>query len=660
MYAILPLIAWGSFLIIFWRGWSTEESTIRSLREASLVSFAAWFTCCILSTEILSLFHAVTMPTIALTWGIWIVVGLLFTWKHGWLRQTYRAVQDMIIGSKRLGGSLSQKLQIIGVLLILAVTLLIAWLAPPNTNDSLVYHMSRVMHWIQARTVNHYPTPIARQLWMAPGAEMAVLHLTLLSGSDRLANLVQWASMVGCLAGVTLIAQQLGAGFNGQILTAVFTATLPMGILQSTSSQTDFITALWVISLAYLTLQAHRRCLSRGEWLWLGTVIGAGVLTKGTFYAFALPLLVWLLISTVRTAGAMSPQLIMKFNGWLRTFTFMLVSLIVLVLLNAGTWIRNIQTYAFPLGPLDGIRYHANEIFRLDVLASNLVRNATLHLGTPYGVINGPLREAVEGFHRLIGLDVNDPRTTLEDYRIKRSRHEDYAGNPVHFFLILASMILLPRLLRSSEAQAASLYFVAWLGSIVMFAALYKWQPTGSRLQLPIFLAAAPLAGLTMEKFRPHATFQPVWFQSAITGLLFLGSFSPLFTNPSRPLLPNRDVQKTLLNTPREMMLFANAPEYERGYLSISQATLQTGCQLIGLKLDSHDPEYPFWVLLDYAVVEPGSEQRIRIEHLTPDPPPGYKPCAVICTICLDGNLPGFIPASNHYGGYILFVAKQP
>jgi len=76
-----------------------------------------------------------------------------------------------------------------GVVLVLTVTATVAWLSPPQTWDSLVYHMSRVAHWAQNRSVWHYATGIDRQGSMSPGAEVITLNFYVLSAGDRLATL---------------------------------------------------------------------------------------------------------------------------------------------------------------------------------------------------------------------------------------------------------------------------------------------------------------------------------------------------------------------------------------------------------------------------------------------------------------------------------------
>lgn len=94
----------------------------------------------------------------------------------------------------------------IGMSLIIGTVGFIAFIAPTSQWGSVSYHMSRIMHWIQNRSLKFYPTLIPRQLHLNPWAEYALLHLQLLSGSDRFANLLQWISWIGSITGITLIA----------------------------------------------------------------------------------------------------------------------------------------------------------------------------------------------------------------------------------------------------------------------------------------------------------------------------------------------------------------------------------------------------------------------------------------------------------------------
>ena len=70
-------------------------------------------------------------------------------------------------------------LYLILICVILIITFFTALIYPPNSPDSLSYHMPRVMHWIQNNNVEYYPTSIPRQLFVSPFSEFVILHLQL-------------------------------------------------------------------------------------------------------------------------------------------------------------------------------------------------------------------------------------------------------------------------------------------------------------------------------------------------------------------------------------------------------------------------------------------------------------------------------------------------
>src|SRR4029077_7792169 len=111
-----------------------------------------------------------------------------------------------------------------------------------------------------------YPTHILRQLYLQPGAEFVLLHLQLLSGGDRLAGVVQWASMVGVLIGVSLIANDLGARRPGALCACLFAASLPIGVLESTSTQNDYVVAFWLVCVMAFALRMNRSSVLASGW----------------------------------------------------------------------------------------------------------------------------------------------------------------------------------------------------------------------------------------------------------------------------------------------------------------------------------------------------------------------------------------------------------
>src|SRR5215831_2674356 len=96
-----------------------------------------------------------------------------------------------------------------------AVTLFIALTTVPNNWDSQTYHLPRVEHWIQDRSLAFYPTSIMRQNELGPVAEILLLQTRILGGSDVFYPLVQWISMVCAVAAVFRITRQLGGDEPG-------------------------------------------------------------------------------------------------------------------------------------------------------------------------------------------------------------------------------------------------------------------------------------------------------------------------------------------------------------------------------------------------------------------------------------------------------------
>ena len=245
-----------------------------------------------LTTEVLSLFNFLNRLSILICWLILFVFGLVK------LHNLSRLNSFNILSKKNISSSLIF-FSFLSLFIILFMTFLTALIYPPNTPDSMSYHMPRVMHWIQNQNVDFYPTSTTRQLYVSPFSEYVILHLQLIVNGDRLANLVQWFSMFGSLIGVSLIARELGGNTKSQIFSTLFCATIPMGILQSTSTQTDYVVSFWIVILVYFLLCYIR--LGLPAYIYgFAVVLGLGVLTKQTVYIFALPFCIWLLINVIK------------------------------------------------------------------------------------------------------------------------------------------------------------------------------------------------------------------------------------------------------------------------------------------------------------------------------------------------------------------------
>jgi len=330
-----------------------------------------------------------------------------------------------------------------GLFVIALVTGVAAWMGPPNNWDSMTYHMVRVIHWIQNQNVAFYPTQSANQLELPPGAEYILLNLQLLFGGDRLANLAQWSAFVGCMVGASSIARLLGAGRSGQILAAVFTATLPSACLEAETTQSDLVAAFWLVCFIWLTLRIFTRREDespRARWFLFclaGISAGLSMATRATSYIHIAPFVLGL----IGIAAA-------KFK-W-RAGAPLLVTAALAILLNLPIYVRNERFTHTLLGNPDNRLPYTNAQFGVRPTITNAVRNTALELILPWKFARMADAKTAVAILRLLGLNPDDPGSTWTHMTFTPTslenlwwNNEDTAGNPAHLLLFLAAPIFL-------------------------------------------------------------------------------------------------------------------------------------------------------------------------------------------------------------------------
>lgn len=552
-------------------------------RDAFLLSALFWGILLSAGTEILGAFKNLTPGGCALFWSIIIAGGTFFTLS--------RKARPAAAAPPLRHLSLPEIAGLCGIAAIVLGTGLTAWQAAPNTWDSLTYHMSRVEHWIQNKTLAPYPTPIVRQIVYPPFAEFVILHFQLLAGNDRWANLVQWFCMAGSLAGISLISKLLGADRRGQILAALLAATLPMGILQSSSTQNDYVLTFALVCFVRYLLPWLRTPRSSGiETLGAGFAAALGILTKGTAWLTVLPLLAL----GVMPGGRRHPRAAAGFVG---------LVLISAAVVNSGHALRSFSAPQRDLAKVTELSALSNETFTPQAVLSNLLRNLALQMGTPSAGFNTAIEQAAMKIHSILPISPLDPRTTFgaEEFRILRHPfHEDHASNLVHLALIFSACGLF------FKPAVRSLPFLrGYLGGfillVLLFNILVKWQPWHSRLHLPFFVLMMPFVAVVLEKTAGRKTF------TAIGLAAWLCAAPWLVFNPSRPLAGAGNI----FQTPRLEQYFANNPGYVYSYLGAVKLAQAHNCRDIGLAFGGDSWEYPLWPLSRHVLGRP-----VRIEHV--------------------------------------------
>jgi len=585
--AVVPLLTFAlSFLLL--RSSAGAGREVPGWRECWLAACVIWGIAVVGLTEFLSVFRSLSFPWLLSAWGSLATVLILL-----YFRRTVAARPRGY--PPTLSGQLSvlDRLLLASALFLVALPGMTALIAPPNNWDSMTYHMSRIMHWIQHGSVEHYPTNVTRQLFLTPWAEFAVLQFQLLTRGDRLANLVQWMSMISSMCGVSLITKHLGGDVPTQLAAAVIAGAIPMGILQASSTQNDYVGAFWLVCFAHYVIRLTRdpRASSNPSLPVLaGASLGLALLTKGTAYLFGLPLLAWAVFASLRSRS---------FRALRMTAAVVLVAIV----LNTGHFARNLTVFGSVLGPEAETRYLANDVINGPVFISNVLRNAGLHLEAPSWRVNAATMKVIVSAHELLDIDMNDPRTSYGggqgEFRFDLDKpllHEDLAGNGLHMVLSLlaiASAVLLPR---SARWPHVRWYAFAICGAFGLFCAYLKWQPWGSRLQLPLFVLATPLIAVMALRVIGRSGAKIVAVVAAVAALPWL------LSNQSRPLIG----EASLFTMRRDDLYFMNRPSLSTVYRRATEQIRLTGCRQVGLALGSNDWEYPFWILLDDQDRKPG------------------------------------------------------
>jgi 4-amino-4-deoxy-L-arabinose transferase-like glycosyltransferase len=499
---------------------------------------------------------------------------------------------------------------------ILGIVAFTALLSPPNSADTMAYHMPRVLYWAQQSSVRFFATPYLNQIMLQPFAEYFMLHLYLLAGSDRLVNLVQWFGCATSVLGVSLIAMHFGAGRRGQVLAALFCATLPNGILQASGAKNDYLLSAWLVAAVWFLLEGESPILA-------GLALGLAIGTKATAYLYAPPLIAAVLILTRKNPARPN----------LRSLAIVAACALSL---NLPQFARNMDLSGSPLGfdsaQADGKYRWRNQTLGLKQTASNLLRNSTEQLGARSERWNQWLYTTAVSLDRRMGVDANDPATTWPDapYRAPRNtNHEADAGNRWHLLILAVCFAVVCLSRRPVRSRGLLLYAASLVAGFVLFCFYLKWQPFMARMFLPLFVLASPVAGVLGEKIRP-----PIL--QALLCLFLLNNARPyLFENWVRPLKGPHSLLRTSRdeNYFSDMSQWNNRATYFEAADAIAALIPLRNPALLGLDINDLQLEYPIQALLRER------DPMIRFVHTgVSNPSAKYarpqQPAMILCLDC--------------------------
>lgn len=581
-----------------------------ALRDFLLRVLVAFGAVTALLTEALSPFHWLRRTPLAVAWIVIALAacGLIYKRVPVLPKAVFRPLEAAIA---------------LAIAAIASIAGLTAIVSPPNSADAMAYHLPRVVYWAQSGSVAFFPTPYLNQIMLQPMAEYFMLHTYVLSGGDHFINLVAWAAFVGCIVGVSAVATAGGLGSRGQAFAALFCATLPNAILQASGAKNDMLLAFWMVCVVYFTARRNAPFTALS--------IGLALATKATAYLFLPAVLVFQIagLRRVRTAACL-------FAG--------------ILAINGPQYFRNLRLSGSPLGydsaQANGFFRWRNEYFGWKPTVSNALRHTSEQLGARSFAWNEAVYNTVIDIHRALNIDPQDPGATWRGSRYQppvNANHEANANNRWHLLAIAVAALFAA----ATRARAWTLYAAGLLLAFTLFCAYLKWQPFLARLELPLFILAAPLAAFLLQSIRPVVV--PI----AICLYLISGARLALFENWTRPLKGPH----SLFATARDDSYFRDMVQWNNraSYLESVGRTARSGCATVGIDISENQLEYPFQALLRER------HPAVRFVHTGVEPIPS-PPCAVLCADCV-GNLKKIAMYSSigppaEIGRFLLFLSQ--
>ena len=553
-----------------------EKKISYNLREKILcysIFFALFF---IFSTELLSFFNIINRFTIIFSWVLFLLCLFL---------PAYKSIKNIFLSYFSIKKIKVYPFNFYIIFIILISTLLIAIIYPPTTPDSIAYHMPRIMSWIQNNNIEFFPTSSTRQLIMSPFAEYVILHLYLITDNDILSNLPQWIAMCLSLVCISLIINELGGTIHTQIIGVVFAVTLPMGILQSTSTQTDYISSVWLVITIYFIIKVINSRLNKYI-IYFSLALGIGILTKQTVYLFALPFCIWLFFDFLLKDKAGIGKII-------------IIPLIIITFINLGHYYRNTITFGNPIGhhSLSYNKTIVNEDISTKYIVSNIIRNISLNLTLPNKNYNKGLRKIIKDYHNKVNIKIDDSKNTFGDFYIYFNLYESHAPNTLHFLLIVSLFIF--SLFIKSKKKFYKFFFSIVFG-FFLFSLILKWQPTGNRLILPLFVLSSVSFAFFFDLVKNDI------IKNIIILMLLLWSLPYIFYNHTKPLAPSITLQDSniIIKKPyhskfsREELYFIQKQDLYIPVKKIINKLERIKCRNIVLVGSQSDYEYPLWVMV--------------------------------------------------------------
>jgi hypothetical protein len=604
-----------------------------SIRGALVLAFLAFELLLLVLTELTSVGHNFTFGVVAVVWGVLLII-LLLAAKNPLTRLVNRARTGGLRGPVRgYVDNLSVEDRIwLGVLVaIFGILTAIGFEYLPSNSDSMVYHLARVEHWIQNRTVAPFATHYLPQIEFPPLSEYNLALLHLLSGTDRFDVAMSLFAAIVCVVGASELARLLGATRSVQIVAAVVCATIPSGVLLATSTENDYFAAAIGVGVLIILVSLTTTRRWQPVAIALGIAIGLAFVAKTTIPTMIGPTVLILLVVALRRLRPMPSRR----RAIRRGVALVATTAVCAVIVVAPFAVQNVELFGSPFGPSS-----ANALsspLTAEVGAANVVRSTAnnFHFGSGGSDLDSYvsrfsldlLGHAFDLFHVAqsdfrYSVTPSSQAFTVADYA-SASRSEGMGANPWDVILLMASLVVLVVAVRrgAKNLRTSLLLAIGLSAGYLLFTFTAKWGIYNARYSLPLLVAWSSLIAIALSRF-------PRWVGRFVMIALVVACIPQLFDNASRPLVRPPSYASSYLEPYFIGCCIADLAQQSSSYESVTASLEQSTCKRAALQ-NWVLFEYPLWVGLEHDHWT-GVLNDFDAHNQTATLEPSYTPCAWI------------------------------
>lgn len=524
--------------------------------------------------NVLSVFHALTTISLAVFWGFVLLIAVFIAIRNNGFQNV--KVQQL----KRIA-FLRQKSVLFYIFLALTlISLFYARAIVPNNWDSMTYHLARVAHWVNNKSVNYYFTLNIRQLVSPVLDEYVLLHVVLLAGNDKYVNLMQWFSYIVSAICIYKIVKSLGCHSVFAYIAMYLFMTMPIAFAESMTTQNDLFATMYLMLFVYKAIGIAKKDtleFTRGNVCavaTLGLLLGLGYLAKTSVclpMVYCAACLVVYLFCTKKLRA--------KDCGIYLVCAFLCFAVVACETFIRWKYYGSIDTSIVNARILVGTKNPLK-------LLVNLYKNMAILLVViqPSGKI---LRAAARMLCHILGVDMNDTAISFggHDFSPAFSFHMDGAGAAIVTALgVIAFFYFLFN--KNAGKQKRILAAIIFMGFLTIPAVL-RWQPWGTRIMLPCASLLCVLVALFLDDFGLRHNIRQGVSASVITTCLL--TYVP-------QIAWHRSAVYAALkkNTERFSLYFYNRQNIYPAYLGLIRYCEELGTESIALCAGGDSYVYPF------------------------------------------------------------------